>query len=213
MFDPSGRFIAVPDKGLDRIFMFRLDAGTGKLTPNDPPFSPHARALARDTFFHHSMPLAYVINELGSTVTTYHFDAERGSLDPIQALPSTPPSYTGENTGAEIAAAPSGRVVYASKRGHDSIAICAVDHDAGTLTPVGWALTHARSPRFFGLDPAGKVLYAANADEGMGGRGQQSTDTIVPFKVNEANGMLTPTDQVIELTAHARSSLPARNVT
>ena len=122
------------------------------------------------------MPLAYVINELDSSVTTYRFDAQRGSLQPIQILPSTPASYTGNNHGAEIALAPSGRIVYASNRGHDSIAIFAVDGGSGTLTPVGWALTRAKSPRFFGLDPAAKTLYAANADEDFSA--QQDTDTI-----------------------------------
>jgi 6-phosphogluconolactonase (cycloisomerase 2 family) len=202
VFDPSGRFIAVPDKGLDRIFVFRLDAETGKLTANDPPFvAAHAGAGPRHIAFHRTMPLAYVINELGSSVTTYRFDAQRGSLDPIQVVPSAPPSYTGENTGAEIAVAPSGRFVYASNRGHDSVAIFAVDRHSGTLTPMGWALTHAKSPRFFGIDPAGKFLYAANADEGQGGRGQQNTDTIVAFKVNQADGVLTPTGRAITVNS------------
>jgi 6-phosphogluconolactonase (cycloisomerase 2 family) len=103
VFDPSGRFIAVPDKGLDRVFVFRLDAASGKLTPNDPPFvATRAGAGPRHIAFHPQMPLAYVINELGSNVTTYRFDAQRGSLEPIQILPSTPASYTGNNTGAEI---------------------------------------------------------------------------------------------------------------
>jgi 6-phosphogluconolactonase (cycloisomerase 2 family) len=197
VFDPSGRFIAVPDKGLDRVFVFRLDAANGKLMPNDPPFvAARAGAGPRHIAFHSQMPLAYVINELDSSVTTYRFDAQRGSLQPIQILPSIPASYTGNNTGAEIAVAPSGRVVYASNRGHDSIAIFAVDRGDGTLTSVGWAPTHAKSPRFFCLDPSAKILYAANADEGFSG--QQNTDTIVPFRINQANGMLTPTDQVIK---------------
>ncbi|MBO0718865.1 MAG: beta-propeller fold lactonase family protein, partial [Rhizobiales bacterium] len=140
--------------------------------------------------------LAYVINELGSSVTTYRFDPQRGSLQPIQILPSIPASYTGNNTGAEIVVAPSGRVVYASNRGHDSIAIFAVDRHDGTLTPVGWAPTKAKSPRFFCLDPAAKILYAANADEGFSD--QQNTDTIVSFTINQANGTLTPTGQVIK---------------
>jgi 6-phosphogluconolactonase len=202
VFDPSGRFIAVPDKGLDRIFVFRVDAETGKLTPNDPPFvATRAGAGPRHIAFHRNLPLAYVINELGSSVTTYRFDPQRGSLDPIQIVPSTPPSHTGNNTGAEIAVSPSGRVVYASNRGHDSIAIFAVDQHSGALTPVGWALTDAKSPRFFGLDPAGKILYAANADEGQGGRGQQNTDTIVAFSINQADGMLTPTGQAIKVNS------------
>ena len=149
VFDPSGRFIAVPDKGLDRVFIFRLDASSGKLMPNDPPFvDTRAGAGPRHIAFHPQMPLAYVINELGSSVTTYRFDAQRGALQPIQILPSTPSSYTANNTGAEIAVAPSGRVVYASNRGHDSIATFAVDQRDGTLTPVGWTPTHAKSPRF-----------------------------------------------------------------
>ena len=197
VFDPSGRFIAVPDKGLDRVFVFRLDAASGKLTPNDPPFvATRAGAGPRHIAFHPQMPLAYVINELGSSVTTYRFDAQRGSLQPIQILPSIPASYTGDNTGAEIAVTPSGRVVYASNRGQDSIAIFAVEPHDGTLSPVGWAPTHAKSPRFFCLDPAAKILYAANADEGYSD--QQNTDTIVPFRINQANGTLTPAGDVIK---------------
>jgi len=197
VFDPSGGFIAVPDLGFDRIFVFRLDAANGKLTANDPPFvATRAGAGPRHIAFHPKMPLAYVINELGSSVTTYRFDAQRGSLQPIQILPSTPANYTGNNHGAEIAVAPSGRVVYASNRGHDSIAIFAVDQRGGTLTPVGWAPTHTKSPRFFCLDPAAQILYAANADEGFSQ--EQNTDTIVPFRINQANGMLTPTGQIIK---------------
>jgi 6-phosphogluconolactonase len=142
------------------------------------------------------MPLAYVINELDSSVTTYRFDAQLGSLQPIQILPSIPASYTGNNTGAEIAVALSGRVVYASNRGHDSIALFAVDRRDGTLTSAGWAPTQAKSPRFFCLDPSANILYAANADEGYSS--QQNTDTIVPFRINQTNGMLTPTGQVIK---------------
>jgi 6-phosphogluconolactonase len=197
VFDPGGRFITVPDKGLDRVFVFRLDAANGKLKPNDPPFvATRAGAGPRHIAFHSQMPLAYVINELDSSVTTYRFDAQQGSLLPIQILPSIPASYTGNNTGAEIAVALSSRVVYASNRGHDSIALFAVDRRDGTLTSVGWAPTQAKSPRFFCLDPSAKILYAANADEGFSG--QQNTDTIVPFRINQANGMLTPTGQVIK---------------
>jgi len=200
VFDPSGRFITVPDKGLDRVFVFRLDPANGKLTANDPPFvATRAGAGPRHIAFHPKMPFAYVINELGSSVATYRFDAQRGSLQPIQILPSTPADYTGNNRGAEIAVAPSGGVVYASNRGHDSIGIFAVDQRGGTLTPVGWAPTHAKSPRFFCLDPAAQILYAANADEGFSQ--EQNTDAIVPFRINQANGMLTPPSQVIKTSS------------
>src|SRR5262249_11375482 len=197
VFDPSGRFVAVPDKGLDRVFVFRLDAAKGKLMPNDPPsVATRAGDGPRHIAFHPQMPLAYVVNELSSSVTTYRFDAQRGSLQPVQILPSTPANYTGNNTGAEIAVAPSGGVVYASNRGHDSVGIFPVDRSAGTRTPVSWAPTNAKSPRFFGLDPSAKMLYAANADEGFSAA--QNTDTIVPFTVDQAKGTLTPTGQVIK---------------
>ena len=197
VFDPGGKFIAVPDKGLDRVFVFRLDAESGRLAANDPPFvATRAGAGPRHIAFHPEMPLAYVINELGSSVTTYRFDQQHGSLQPIQIVPSIPPSFTGNNRGAEIVVAPSGRVVYSSNRGHDSIAIFAVDPRSGTLTPVDWAPTHAKSPRFFCLDPADQILYAANADEGYSQ--EQNTDTIVPYRINQANGMLTPTGQVVK---------------
>jgi 6-phosphogluconolactonase len=198
VFDPSGRFFAVPDLGFDRIFVFRLDAASGKLAPNEPPFvATRKRAGPRHIAFHPEMPLAYVVNELASTVVTYRFDPQRGSLQAIQILPSTPSSYTGELSSAEIAVTPNGRFVYASNRCNNSIVSFAVDRGAGTLTPIGWAPTHANSPRFFGLDPAAKFLYAANADEGFGPPEEKSTDTIVQFSV-EANGELKPTGQVIK---------------
>jgi len=197
VFDPSGRFIAAPDKGLDRVFVFRLDPASGKLAPNDPAFvATRAGDGPRHIAFHPQKEFAYVINELSSSVTTYRFDAKRGGLQPIQILPSVPASFTGDNTGAEIAVAPSGRVVYASNRGHDSIAVFAVDPRAGTLTPVDWALTRAKSPRFFCLDPSAEILYAANADEGYSP--QPNTDVITSFRIDRAKGTLTPTGQVIK---------------
>jgi 6-phosphogluconolactonase len=197
VFDPSGRFLAVPDLGLDRIFVFRLDPATGKLAPNDPPFvAARKRAGPRHIAFHPKSPFAYVVNELDATVVTYRFDPQRGSLQAIQVLPSTPSNYTGELSSAEVAVAPDGRFVYASNRCNNSIASFAVDQRAGTLTPVDWAPTHGNSPRFFGLDPAAKFLYAANADEGFGPPEEKNTDTIVQFTM-EANGTLKPTGQII----------------
>jgi 6-phosphogluconolactonase len=112
VFDPGGHFIFVPDKGLDRVFVFRLNAANGKLTPNDPPFvAAREGAGPRHIAFHPRMPLACVINELDATVTTYQFDAQRGALRSIQIVPSASPGYTGNNTGAEIAVAASGRSV------------------------------------------------------------------------------------------------------
>jgi 6-phosphogluconolactonase (cycloisomerase 2 family) len=187
-FDPSGRFIVVPDKGFDRVFTFRLDTATGKLLPGDPPsVASRAGAAPRHIAFHPARPFAYVINELDSTMTTYAFDPDKGGLKPLQILPTLPPTYTGNNTGAEVCVAPSGRFVYGSNRGHDSIAIFAVDAQTSTLSVVGWEPTQGRTPRYFGLDPSGTELYAAN----------QNSDTVVVFRADQTTGKLAPTGEVI----------------
>jgi 6-phosphogluconolactonase (cycloisomerase 2 family) len=189
-FDPSGRFIVVPDKGLDQVFVYRLDTARGRLVPAGLPFvRARAGAAPRHVAFHPRQLYAYVINELDSTITTYHFDPDEGVLEPLQIRPTTPPTYTGNNSGAEIAVASSGRFVYGSNRGHDSIAIFAIDQASGTLTPIGWEPTHGRTPRFFGFDPAGTHLYAAN----------QGSDTVVIFRVNRTTGALTATNPIVNV--------------
>jgi 6-phosphogluconolactonase len=189
-FDRTGRFIVVPDKGLDKVFVYRLDIAQGKLVPADPPeVAARAGAAPRHVDCHPRLPYAYVINELDSTVTTYQFDPEQRSLKAIQVMTTLPPSYTGNNTGAEIVVAPSGRFLYGSNRGHDSIAIFAIDQTSGGLTPVGWEPTRGRTPRFIALDPSGESLYAAN----------QNSDTVVIFRVNQTTGTLTSTDQVVKV--------------
>jgi 6-phosphogluconolactonase (cycloisomerase 2 family) len=118
-------------------------------------------------------------------------DPERGALEPRQVHTTLPASYTGNNSGAEIAVAPSGRFVYGSNRGHDSIAIFAVDRSTGLLAPIGWEPTRGRTPRFFCLDPSGAQLYAAN----------QNSDAIVSFRVDRATGRLTPTGETVKVAS------------
>lgn len=188
VFDPAGRFLVSPDKGVDATHIYRLDAASGKLVPNDPPFvKSRYGAGPRHLSFHPTRPFAYLINELDSTVTTYQWDGVRGALTPVHIIPTTPPTFTGDNTGAEIAVAPSGRFVYVSNRGHNSIATFAVSASDATLTPVGWESTQGEKPRFFTLDPAGAMLYVANED----------SDSIVAFRLDAASGKLLPTGLVI----------------
>ncbi len=188
-FDLTGRYVVVPDKGLDKVHVFRFDAERGKLVPCDPPFvKARYGAIPRHVTFHPSAPYAYVVNEMDSTVNAYRWDTARGTLEPFQRVPTTPTSYVGDNTGAEIAITPSGRFVYASNRGHDSLAIFAVDAATGTLSSIGWEPVQGRKPRFFGPDPDWSHLYAAN----------ENSHTIVEFIVNHDTGKLTPTGQVIE---------------
>jgi 6-phosphogluconolactonase (cycloisomerase 2 family) len=187
-FDPAGRFVVVPDKGLDKVFVFRFDASTGKLIPATPPsVATRSGAGPRHVGFHPTKPVAYVINELDSSVTTYRYDSERGTLQPVQIVPALPTTFTGDSVCAEIVVSPSGKFVYGSNRGHDSITIFGVDDVAGTLTPIGWEPTQGKTPRFITIDPTGDYLYAANQD----------SDIIVTFRVNHQTGKLIPTGQVI----------------
>ena len=189
VFDPTGRYVVVPDKGLDKILVYRFDGARGKLSPCEPSFvKARFGAIPRHIAFHPARPYAYVVNEQDSTVSAYHWDAARGTLRPFQRVPTTPTTYVENNMAAEIAILPSGGFLYASNRGHDSIAIYRVDAATGTIDPVGWESTRGKKPRFFGLDPAASHLYAANED----------SHTIVEFFIDRDAGSLAPTGQVIE---------------
>ena len=121
--------------------------------------------------------------------TAYQFDPEKGALKPLQIMPTLPATYTGDNTGAEIAVAPSGRLVYGSNRGHDSLAIFAIDPLTGKLTAAGHQSTGGKTPRNFAIDPTGAYLFAAN----------QESNNIVIFRISRQTGSLTPTGQVLEV--------------
>lgn len=191
-FDRTGRYIVVPDKGFDRVFVYRLDAQRGALVESTPPsVASRSGAAPRHADFHPSRPWLYVINELDSTMTTYQFEPDKGVLKPIQVIATLPPSHTGNNTTAEVWVAPSGRFVYGSNRGHDSIVIFAIDQNTGALAPVDWESTQGRTPRFFGLDPSGSHLYAAN----------QNSDTVVIFRVNQLTGRLSATNEIVKVVS------------
>ena len=190
-FDPTGRVVVVPDKGLDKLFVFRVDV-RGRLAPGTvPDVASRAGAGPRHVDFHPTRPYAYVINELDSTITSYRLDAQSGALQPLEVQTTLPSRYTGNNPGAEIVVSPSGRFVYASNRGHDSIAIFSIDDATGLLSSVGWQATEGKTPRCFALDPAGTHLYAAN----------QNSDTVVVFRVNPTSGRLAATGETIEVAS------------
>src|SRR5262249_27912095 len=189
VFDPSGRFVLVADKGLDRVFVFRFDANGGQLTPTEAgSVKTRPAAGPRHLAFHPKLPVVWVLNELDSTTTTYRWDGKDGTLTPTQVITTLPVEFTGYSTAAEIAVTPDGRFVYCSNRGHDSIAIYRANATNGTLIPAGWQSTQGSTPRFIGLDPAGRFLYAAN----------EAGDTVVTFRVDTNSGKLTPPGQVIK---------------
>jgi 6-phosphogluconolactonase len=182
VFDPTGRWLAIPDRGLDRVFVAALDTTTGALTLNAPG-GAQTRELEgpRHIAFHPHRPLAYVINELRSTVHTYRWNAEAGTLTPLQLIASTEPSMTRDTRAAEIAVSPGGGHVFVSNRSGagdsapggpdpDTIGVFAIERHGG-LKPVGWVSTQGIRPRFFGLEPSGQRLFAAN----------EVTDTIVGY--------------------------------
>jgi 6-phosphogluconolactonase len=181
-FDPAGRFVIVPDKGLDRVFSFRFE--NGKLTPAEPAFvAARETSGPRHIAFDPQGRFAYCVNELDSTVTTYRYDANTGALTPLQIVSILPDTYTGNSRASEIEVDASGRFVYASNRGYDSIAVLAVDRDTGHLRFVHAEPTQGRTPRFMTTSPDGRHLYALNED----------SDSIVVFSVDRASGRLTPT--------------------
>src|SRR5580704_7940891 len=187
---PDNRFAFVDDLGLDELLVYEFDAAKGSLTPNDPPFAkldpgagPRHFALRPDGKF------AYVVTEIGRNVTVFSNDASSGKLQRVQALTTLPADFTGRNDDAEIEVHPSGKFVYASNRGHDSIAVFAVDSGKGTLTTIEITSTGGKEPRSFEIDPTGTLLFAAN----------QKSDNIVVLKIDEKTGKLTPTGQMLDV--------------
>jgi 6-phosphogluconolactonase len=187
-FDPSGRFILVPDRGLDMVHVYGFDGKTGKLVPHEPgAIAARPAAGPRHIDWHPSKPYAYGTNEFDSTVTQYHWDADKGVLTPRHFVSATPDSFFRGNTPSGVWVAPSGRFVYISNRGHDSIGIFAVNPADGTLSPVGWESTQGKTPRYIGLSAAGDLLYVANQD----------SDTTVTFRIDQASGRLTPIGRIV----------------
>jgi 6-phosphogluconolactonase (cycloisomerase 2 family) len=181
-FDPSGDFVLVPDKGLDRTFSFRF-AG-GRLTPADPPFvAAREGAGPRHMAFAPRLGMAYVLNELDSTVTSYAYSPGTGQLAPRQILSTLPDTFTGNSRASEIQVDGAGRFLYASNRGHDSIAVFRIDPANGLLAFAGADATQGKTPRFFTLTPNGRFLFAVYED----------SDSIVALAVDRASGRLTPT--------------------
>ncbi|NIF54511.1 lactonase family protein [Burkholderia sp. Ax-1724] len=181
-FDPTGRFVIVPDKGLDRTFSFRFE--NGQLAPAETPFVVSREGAGpRHIAFHPDGRHAWVVNELDSTVTTYGYDAANGSLTPLQVLSSLPDTYTGDSRGSEIEVDRTGRFVYASNRGDDSIAVFSIDASNGHLRFLNAIPAQGKTPRFMTSTPDGRFMYVLNED----------SDTIVAFSVDAQSGTLAPT--------------------
>jgi 6-phosphogluconolactonase len=192
--DGANRFAFVPDLGLDRLVAYRFDATRGMLTPNEPAFASVAPGSGPRHFaFTPNGRFGYVINEMLCTVTAFGYDSKRGVLaDPqtISTLPEGESVKPGYST-AELFAHPSGKFLYGSNRGHDSIVCYSIDGKSGKLARVGHTPTQGKIPRSFGIDPTGRWLLAAN----------QNSDNIVVFKIDPSTGQLAATGGTIEVGA------------
>ncbi len=190
--DRADRYTYAADLGLDRMMVYRLDTDTGKLAPNDPPWTAvQAGAGPRHFAFHPDNRHAYVINEMDSTVTVFAFDEASGRLSEIQNVSTLPREFEGESWCADVHPSPSGRFLYGSNRGHDSIAVFEVDLSSGRLTAVDHVSTRGQTPRNFAIDPTGTFLLAANQD----------TDTVVTFRLDERSGVPVPTGDIARIPA------------
>lgn len=179
---PDNRFVFVSDLGLDAILSYRFDAAKGTLTPNDPPLAKLAPGAGpRHVAFSPNGKYIYVVSELNSTITAFSFDTSKGSFHEFQILSTLPPDFIGRNDTAEITADPSGKWLFASNRGHDSIAIYAINSSDGTLQHTGEVPTSGKEPRHFAIDPTGQYLLAEN----------QYSNSIVVFRIDPASGTLT----------------------
>lgn len=182
----DNRFVLVADLGLDELLIYRFDAKTGSLSPNSPPFvkispgsGPRHFAIAPSGKF------VYLVNEMSSTVTVFSFDNAEGQLHEVQTISTLPAGFKGDNTTAEIEVDASGRHLYVSNRGDDSIAVFGIDPPSGKLSFVEHAPTGGKTPRHFTLDPTGEWLFVENQESG----------TVNLFAVSPASGQLTATSK------------------
>lgn len=185
---PGNRFLLVPDLGLDRVLIYRFDARTGVLTPNDPPYAsvtlgsgPRHLAFAPDLRF------AYVLNELHSSITVFAFDALSGTLEKKETISALPSGFRGENLSAEIEVARSGKVMYVSNRGNDSIAVFSLEPETGQPALIEHISCGGKTPRFITTDPTGSCLLVANQDSG----------NVAVFRIHQQTGRLSPSAESI----------------
>jgi 6-phosphogluconolactonase len=194
IFSPDQRFAIAADLGIDQILVYRFDSKTGAITPNDPPFTSTADGAGpRHITFHPNGKLLYAMTEYDNTVIAMAWDADTGTASIIHTIASLPPDFTDTSYGADIHIHPSGRFLYVSNRGHESIAAFAIDQTAGTLTLIAHEPTQGQFPRGMTLDPAGNFLLVAN----------EKTDKIIPFAIDQTTGRLTPTGNTTNITSPA----------
>jgi 6-phosphogluconolactonase len=189
--DPAAGHVFGVDLGADKVNVWTLGLASGVLTPNTVPFAPVASGSGpRHMAFHPNRPLAYVLDELVSSITAFAYDPVRGAFIWLQTISTLPRGFTGSNTTAEIRIHPEGQFLYNTNRGHNSVAMFEIDPATGKLSVIGWESTRGEWPRGMNIDPSGTFLYAAN----------QNTDSIAVFRIQPSNGRLKFSTLVDTLT-------------
>jgi 6-phosphogluconolactonase len=190
VLSPDNRLLFVPDLGLDRILIYRVDMAKRTFTLNSPSYVSVNPGLGpRHFVFGAGANFAYAICEMGSSVVAFSYDRESGKLTPKQTISTLPADFSGEDNSAEIEVGPSGRYLYASNRGNDSIAVFQIDMNTGLLNKIQIVPTQGQFPRNFVIDPTGRYLLVAN----------QHSNNIVVFAIDSGNGQLTPTGQAADV--------------
>jgi len=181
--DPTNRFALVADLGVDKLYVYRFDEKTGALTPNDPSFANIAPGSGpRHVKFHPNDRWVFLLNEIACTIVVFGWDSAKGTLTERQTISTLPADFKPENTCAEIEVHPNGRFLYATNRGHDSLAVFAIDPTNGQLTFVEHASSRGKWPRNFAFDPTGNWIVCTN----------HNSDNAVVFRVDADTGHLTP---------------------
>ena len=191
--DKRNRFAFVADLGIDRVMIYKFDRDKGKLKPNavQPFFQTKPGAGPRHFAFHPKNKLAFVINELDSSVTSLTYDARVGTLREIQTVSTLSPDFNGISACADVHVSSDGRFLYCSNRGEDSIAVFKIDAANGKIERIENTPTGGKRPRNFAIDPTGTFLLAANQDTG----------NIVVFRIDKSSGKLQNTGNTVEIPA------------
>jgi 6-phosphogluconolactonase len=181
--DPQNARAYVCDLGIDKVMIYRFDADKGKLTPNDPPFAQvKPGACPRFIVFRPDGKFAYVVNELDSTVTSFSVDAQTGALKELGTQTTLPGYYDGPNTAAALGMHPSGKFLFVSNRGNETVVLYEIDKDSGKLKWIEEQNTGGKTPRHFGIQPSAKHMAIVN----------QSSDTVLASRIDSGNGRLKP---------------------
>jgi 6-phosphogluconolactonase len=190
MLDSTNRYALATDLGIDKVMIYRFNSNAGKLTPGKQPWAQLVPGAGpRHLTIHPNGRFAYVINELDSTMSVYGYDGVKGTLRPIETVSTLPDGFTGPSNCADLHLSPSGKFLYGSNRGHNSIVVFAVNARNGRLKLIEHVSTQGNWPRNFTIDPAGRFLLVAN----------QRSDSVVTLRIDPTSGRLISTGLVAEI--------------